>query len=299
MPATIACLQSRARRFSHVQNPLASYPKEVLIENNVLSFSDIAHFDQHGYIYFPAAFSRTDALTMQDILWTQMREQNKIERDKRSTWPAGAWSGVKDHASLERGIATPRLCGAINQLIGEKTWHIPDRWGGYLITFPTQVSQAWELTSKDWHWDDTLINHFGLRNTGLFIFTLLADLKPRGGGTLLVSGSHRLIEQFFHRLSPEDQRLKQKLLKSRFALSHPWLVELTSNTDQSPNRIQRFMQETTEVDKVPVKVVQVTGEAGDAYLCHPAIFHTASPNHADVPRFMRVKGLLKQLSSSL
>ena len=54
------------------------------------------------------------------------------------------------------------------------------------------------------------------------------------------------------------------------------------------------MAETTEVDGVPVKVIEVTGEPGHAYLCHPAIFHAASPNHAEAPRFMRVKSLSKQ-----
>jgi hypothetical protein len=222
-----------------------------------------------------------------------MREQG-IDRHDRSTWPVGAWAGLKDSALLESGIAAPRLCGAINQLLGPDTWSVPERWGGFLITFPMGIPQTWELTDKAWHWDDTLINHFGQRSTGLFIFTLFSDVQSRGGGTLFVSGSHRLIEQFYHRLPPADQRLKQKPLKNRFAESQSWLAELTGLTSESHHRAQRFMAETTEVDGVPVKVIEVTGEPGDAYLCHPAILHAASPNHAEAPRFMRVKGLIKQ-----
>jgi ectoine hydroxylase-related dioxygenase (phytanoyl-CoA dioxygenase family) len=216
----------------------------------------------------------------------------------RTLWRYRILSGLKDNALLERGIAAPRLCEAINQVLGSGVWSVPERWGAFLITFPMGVSQTWELTDQAWHWDNTLVNHFGQRTTGLFIFTLYSDIQPRGGGTLLVSGSHRLIEQFYHRLSPADQHLKQKSLKSRFAQSQSWLAELTGLTYESNNRTQRFMKETTEVDGVPVNVIEVTGKPGDAYLCHPAIFHAASPNHADVPRFMRVKGLAKQPNPS-
>jgi hypothetical protein len=276
---------------------MESNMENTALENTVLSPEDVACFKQHGYVYLPKAFSRADALAIQDSIWSQMREQG-IDRNDRSTWPTGSWNGVKDSPSLEQGIAAPRLCGAINQLLGSENWRVPDRWGGFLISFPTGVAQDWELTTQAWHWDDTLINHFGQSNTGLFVFTLYSDVQAHGGGTLVVPGSHRLIERFFHRLSPTDQHLKQKSLKQRFAQSQPWLAELTGLTSESNNRTQRFMEETTEVDGVPVKVIEVTGEPGDAYLCHPAIYHAASPNHAEVPRFMRVKGLAKQTNPS-
>lgn len=264
----------------------------------MLSPEDLICFEQHGYVRLPEAFLRADALAIQNSIWSQMQEQG-IDRTDRSTWPTGPWRGMKDHPPLEQGIATPRLCGAINQLLGSENWRVPNRWGGFLISFPIGAAQDWELTDEGWHWDDTLINHFGQCNTGLFIFTLYSEIQPRGGGTLLVSGSHRLIEQFYNHLSPEDQRLKQKPLKNRFTQSQPWLAELTGLSSESNNRIQRFMEETADVDGVPVKVVEVTGEPGDAYLCHPAIYHAASPNHAEVPRFMRVKGLAKQLNPPL
>lgn len=267
-------------------------------ENTVLSPEDVVSFEQQGYVYLPKAFARADALAIQDSIWLQMREHG-IDRHDRSTWPAGSWNGVKDNPALERGIAAPRLCGAIHQLLGSENWRVPDRWGGFLISFPSGVAHDWELTSQAWHWDDTLVNHFGHSSTGLFVFTLYSDIQAHGGGTLVVSGSHRLIEQFFHRLLPADQHMKQKSLKQHFAQSQPWLAELTSRTSASNNRTQRFMEETTEVDGVPSKVIEVTGEAGDAYLCHPAIYHAASPNHAEVPRFMRVKGLMKQTHSSI
>ena len=266
---------------------------DLAAEKNVLSPEAIAGFAEQGYVHLPQAFDRAAALAIQDAVWSQMQAAG-IDRGDRSTWPAGAWRGVKDNPELERGIGAPRLCGAINQLLGPGNWRVPSRWGGYLISFPQGDIDDWTLTSDNWHWDDTLINHFDIGTTGLFILTLLSEIPAHGGGTLLVAGSHRLIEQYFRRLAPADQQLKQKPLKERFAQSQPWLAELTGQTSPVANRTHRFMAETSEVDGVPVKVIEVIGAPGDAYLCHPAIYHAASPNHAQWPRFMRVKGLLKQ-----
>jgi len=36
------------------------------LENTVLSPEDVACFKQHGYVYLPKAFSRADALAIQD-----------------------------------------------------------------------------------------------------------------------------------------------------------------------------------------------------------------------------------------
>ena len=261
-------------------------------EDSVLSPEAITSFAQQGYVHLPQAFARADALAIQATIWSQMQAHG-FDRQDRSTWPVGSWQGVQDQPALERGIAAPRLCGAINQLLGPNNWRLPRRWGGYLISFPQGAPEDWTLTDNNWHWDDTLINHYGNRSTGLFILTLFSEVQAHGGGTLLVSGSQRLIEQFFARLSPADQQLKQKPLKLRFAQSHPWLAELTGQSSEAINRRQHFMEETSIVDGVPVKVIEVTGAPGDAYLCHPAIYHAASPNHGVLPRFMRVKGLAK------
>ena len=82
-------------------------------------------------------------------------------------------------------------------------------------------------------------------------------------------------------------------LKRRFSKSHPWLAELTGQVPNSHNRVQRFMEETTVIDDVAVCVVELTGEPGDAVICHPAIFHARSDNRLDVPRFMRAGGVSK------
>jgi hypothetical protein len=47
------------------------------------------------------------------------------------------------------------------------------------------------------------------------------------------------------------------------------------------------MRERHEVRGVPVRAVELTGQPGDATLCHPLILHVGAPNRLQTPRFMR------------
>ena len=58
------------------------------------------------------------------------------------------------------------------------------------------------------------------------------------------------------------------------------------------DRIESFMHEETDIDGVPVRVVELTGEPGDMVFCHPCVLHCAAPNCGDHPRFMRIAGLM-------
>jgi hypothetical protein len=52
------------------------------------------------------------------------------------------------------------------------------------------------------------------------------------------------------------------------------------------------MDVETEIDGVPARVVELTGEPGDMVFCHPAIVHCVAPNRGAWPRFMRIKQAL-------
>ena len=147
---------------------------------------------------------------------------------------------------FNEGIAAPRLCGAIDQLLGQGTWRVPAGWGGFLISFPVGTHETWEITPQGWHWDDTLPNHFDSPRKSVFVFTLFSEVKPRGGGTLVVSGSHRLIERFYRRLPSDAQQYKQKTLKPRFVRSYRWFQELCGDAPERTYRIARFMEQESQ-----------------------------------------------------
>jgi hypothetical protein len=78
---------------------------------------------------------------------------------------------------------------------------------------------------------------------------------------------------------------KQRVLRQMFDTHHGWFKDLTR--DSAGDRIQRFMGIDTDIDGIAVRVVELTGRAGDAVLCHPWLVHTSSPNALNEPRLMR------------
>lgn len=272
------------------------------MQDNVLFSKDINHFAKHGYVRVREAFSPAAALQMQAFLWEQIKTAHGAHKEDRETWAcfAGTWNhsprGLNKAANdlVYAPVAGPRMCKAIDQLLGPGTWSVPKSWGGFLVSFPRPDPSPWSLVADGWHWDGQVNFDHPNRLHGLFIFTFYSSVGPQGGRTLALSGSHRLLQRFLRSLAPGDRPKHTPLIK-RFAASHPYLAELTGAVPSAPDdRAAKFMETTTDVDGVPTRVLELTGEPGDAVLCHPSIFHAINPNRADVPRFMRVKGLAKR-----
>jgi hypothetical protein len=256
----------------------------------VLSADERRFFAEHGYMRVTEAFPPDAALAMQDVMWQELQALHGIDRHDRATWrhpwPA---AGVRRRrtAPIFDAIAAPRLCGAIDQLLGAGNWSVPKSWGVFLISFPPPSPSPWELPTQGWHWDGDAFRHLDSLN-GLFVFTFYSHVRPRGGGTLAVAGSHRLLERFLRGLAPEVPH-KHAILRKRFSSSDPWLAGLTGSAPSTEDRVTRFMESVTEIDGIPVQALELTGEPGDAILCHPSILHAVSPNRAEVPRFMRAQ----------
>ena len=51
------------------------------------------------------------------------------------------------------------------------------------------------------------------------------------------------------------------------------------------------MERATEVHGVPCRVVELTGEPGEAVFCNLGVLHAVAPNCSEQPRNMRVKFL--------
>ena len=70
-------------------------------------------------------------------------------------------------------------------------------------------------------------------------------------------------------------------VRRRLAGDHRWFQELFGDTR---NR-SRFL-DASVIEGVEVRVTEVTGKAGDAYLMHPWLMHAAAPNTSGAPRSM-------------
>jgi hypothetical protein len=252
-----------------------------------LAPAELQRFERDGYVVVRQAFSPADARAMEGRWWSELAETRGIHRADRGTWrqvPGNLKAAKRDPA--QAAILTPTVRGVLDDLLGAGTWSPPKDWGVTLATFP--APGGWELPTRFWHWDNPTAPHLD-RPRGLFVVSFIGPVAPRGGGTLILSGSPRLLLKQEREL-PVDQRPGWGTKPwERFGRSHPWLMALTGRAPSPADRVAAFMDGETSVDGVPLRVVELTGEPGDMVFCHPVMVHCAAPNRGEWPRFMRIK----------
>src|SRR5262249_9334922 len=157
----------------------------------------------------------------------------------------------------------PRLRAALDDLLGPGAWEVPKRWGAILVTFPAPGAapgRRWGVPLALWHADFSFaLPPAPLPRLQAFVF--VSPARRRGGRTLGVAGSHRLVERFVARrpmASLADTR------RTRLALlaSHPWLAELTSPR-RHDDGVARFVEADEQVGDVALRVTELAGDAGD------------------------------------
>jgi len=251
-----------------------------------LSPAEIERFEVDGFLVVKGAFARDDALTMQSEWWSELANVYDIRRDDQSTWRQPARDLRRAKLSpVQATIATPRVRGVIDDLLGPDAWLTPKHWGRVITTFP--VGGDWSLPAGLWHWDSPCAWHRDAMN-GLLVAIFVGAVETHGGGTLLLAGSHRLLLKQEAALARDGWRGHTKARRELFYRSHPWLMALTGVETSLRDRIASSMENGTTIDGIPIRVVELTGEPGDMVFCHPTLVHCVSPNHGTQPRFMRI-----------
>jgi hypothetical protein len=121
------------------------------------------------------------------------------------------------------------------------------------------------------------------------VFGYAATVKPRGGATLLVEGSHELVRRLIA-ASATGTAGQSAHVRRRPVRRAEWFQSLCSAGGE---RIQQLMIDGDEVDSVPVRVIEATGAAGDVCIMHPWMLHDIAMNCADRPRVMMTQTYLR------
>ena len=150
------------------------------------------------------------------------------------------------------------------------------------MTFP-RPGTAWDVPASGWHLDS-----LDLELTMLAVFAHLAPVQPRGGGTLVVTGSHRLNTPAGPRAGNAPVRSHD--VKAHLRTVHPWLRDLWKAGGDT-GRIHRYLTAGAEINGVHVRVEELTGEPGDAVIMHPRLLHAVAPNSLPSPRMMLLQFL--------
>jgi hypothetical protein len=236
-------------------------------------------FRRDGLVRFAGAITPADGLT--DALWTHLGNRG-IARDDPSTWPRGALhnlDGIGASAELDRGYAL-----ALDSLLGAGRWTVPKSRGQVVVTFPEP--KPWLLPTRVWHTDAPFSEPLEPVVGALLMFVFLERVEAGSGGTLVLAGSHRLAARFAAS-RPTVETEKMAVTRKAFFRSHEWLAALVSDDSEPEARRQRFSTEA-DIDGLPVRVVELTGDAGDIVVAHPLMAHCVAPNCSDRPRLMRI-----------
>ena len=141
------------------------------------------------------------------------------------------------------------------------------------LLYSSPVSDAWTVPHTVWHLDFPRLNSGML--PGVQVFACVDRVEVGGGGTLVVSGSHRLLNDCG---AISSKSIKRKLKKL------PYFHKLMS-PGEPEDRVAFLEKEEKELG-VPLSVVELTGEPGDIYVTDLRLLHTVAPNVGPRPRMV-------------
>ena len=248
-----------------------------------------ATFEERGWVRLPAAFAREDAADMEAAVWAFLERKFGAHRDRPETWNFGLASGLQSlkRRAVFQAIGGAATVGALDDLLGPGRWIPPRDWGQFLITFPTGNGE-WTVPSRVWHTDFGYLPS-GDELFGLLMFSFLSDVPAQAGGTLIVEGSHRLVTRVLGG-RPSLKKIRMKQARKALLASDPWLRALSSKDDGAAgDRVERFVRQQHVIGDIPVRVAELTGQAGDVIVGHPWLLHAGSPCCTPQPRIMRVQ----------
>jgi len=248
----------------------------------MLNLGQQSKFERLGLVRLPRAIPDGEVETMRDRVWRDLAQRYRVDPADRKTWTVRQPTGFQ--ALLSAGafapLACPTVCEALDDLFGAGGWKRPHYWGQPLVTFPGAEPQ-WQVPHKQWHLD-LPPRSAAPACPGVRVFAFLSSVLPRGGGTLVVTGSHRLVQALGDRTG---NPLRSPEVRKRLMAGDPWFRSLCS-ADESTDRVRRFMNDGVVTSGMLVRVVELTGEPGDVILMHGLMLHAPAPNCRSAPRLM-------------
>lgn len=234
-------------------------------------------YQEDGLVRLPGAISADTAGEMTDRLWAFLASKHDFHRDRPETWTTA--SPYQFQALTKSGafaaMAVPLVHQAIDRLLGVGKWLEPDHWGQPLVSAPRPLQGGWQVPHQTWHLDHAP----GLPGYAR-LFVILDDLRPQGGGTACVRGSHRLVGAL-----AEDGVLALKSAEVKARLNaHPWFAALWAKTPTEARA--QLINQGAVINGVPVAAAEMTGGPGDVILMHPYMLHAKAANVLDRPRLM-------------
>lgn len=220
---------------------------------------DVDGFVRDGYVAIRGAFSADTARACQEMIWASLGEQG-VRRDDPATWRPCVQISCPEGEPFAVTGTSPALAAAYDELIGPGRWSGRAGVGGAIpVRFP---SEEYPDPGCGYHIEGSFGGPGGYwvnvrsRARGLLALFLFSDVGPDDAPTRLISGSHLYIP----------------------SILRPYGEAGVLGDEVAGRWRQSLLCRPT---------AHATGQAGDVYLCHPFVVHTATwPHRGTTPRMM-------------
>ncbi|MDT0303718.1 phytanoyl-CoA dioxygenase family protein [Streptomonospora wellingtoniae] len=222
----------------------------------MFSDADVERFVAEGFLQLPGAVPEAVTEACRAQLW----QASGCAPEDPSTWTrpvvrVGGLSGAPFREAANTGV----LRAAYDRLAGEGRWQAPQGLGTFPLRFPSSEDPG----DAGWHLDAGCSDAGGgyrvtLRSHGraLLMLFLFTDVAAADAPTRIRAGSHRDVAPLLDGFSELPGR--------------EWFDLCGAAVEASAHR----------------PVVDAVGRAGDVFLCHPFLVHTAQPHRGTAPRFI-------------
>jgi ectoine hydroxylase-related dioxygenase (phytanoyl-CoA dioxygenase family) len=245
-------------------------------------------FADRGVVRLDRAFSADAAARMRDAVWRYAQRKVGISPDDRTSWPAGwlpvSWKGLKRNHVFDALIDNPSVLTVLDRIFAPTGWQRPKPGAQVLFNLP--APGPWAM-HHGWHMDCGFERPTWPTHT-VKLFAFFGDVGPCGGGTMLLAGSHRLVD--LYRSGFEVPPGAGSANWHRFLRRYPPLGDLLRGATL-PDLGRSMVGERYDIEGIPIEVVELTGRPGDVVVTHLHVFHCASPNTSDTPRQMLGKAV--------
>jgi hypothetical protein len=244
-----------------------------------------SRFETSGVVRLRDAFTADQAAAMRDAIWQHTARQAGLRPTDPTGWagsPVLNWQGLSRSPVFRPLVDNESVTGALDAIFGAGGWRRPRP--GAQILFSLPEPDPWVLPDG-WH-IDCGFDHATWPVPAVKVFAFANEVGPRGGGTMVLPGTHRLVDRYRQALPAPVGAGKENWLA--FIRHHPWLAHLLDGADL-PDHGRPLVDAAAEIDGVPVKVVELTGSPGDVVITHLHIVHARSPNTSTAPRLMLAK----------
>jgi hypothetical protein len=240
-------------------------------------------FDLAGVLHLPQLFSpklleRAQAAVRRKLatcgLWSDGAWH--LDAIPRPVWPDNGWkSPSKTLADRRSDVAAlledVGLQGGVNSLLDGRPFERSAVSPHLLFTLPN--AERWFLPSL-WHIDAPRLASGAF--PGVQTFILLEDVVGRGGGTAIMAGSHKLLN--------DGRTIRPKHLAGLLIQQHAFFCPLFGKQTL-------YFEPGTALPRaqcagVEIQVMELTGQAGDVWFMDLRVLHATAPNASDRPRIM-------------